>query len=425
MKLANAMSLFMVIIVAGVGVTASAQAASLLYAPSETDNMSFRAALSALIGGDVDYFDARYSTPSVAILAQYDAVLTWKDYPYQDAVLMGNRLADYVDVGGKVILGSGCDSGLQGQIMQAAYCPVAVFGHTWEQYAHDGVDCVHLGVSDYDSIPIAALQPGAEADGTLTPSGQPGIAWRADRRVYYGGGNSGDTFGGGDWLHLTANMVLCPPPTGACCDDWDQSCHDGVREADCWGRFASGSECADNPFYPPCGLYTECGHAVELFDSGGDGWTGNTLDVYVDGELELRQIHLASGSGGITYIWLAPHGALITTVFNATGTHPEQAYYTIRDGSGQIIAQDGDGTTQPTGVSVRARCPELPFHGDLNCDGAINAFDIDPFVLALTDVTAYRAAYPDCYFLTADVNGDGEVNAFDIDPFVELLIGPR
>ncbi len=61
--------------------------------------------------------------------------------------------------------------------------------------------------------------------------------------------------------------------------------------------------------------------------------------------------------------------------------------------------------------------------GDLNCDGAINAFDIDPFVLALTDPAGYAAAHPDCDVMNADANGDGEVNAFDIDPFVLLLTG--
>ena len=61
--------------------------------------------------------------------------------------------------------------------------------------------------------------------------------------------------------------------------------------------------------------------------------------------------------------------------------------------------------------------------GDLNCDGVVNAFDIDPFVLALTDPAGYAAAWPNCDFMNADCNGDGEVNAFDIDPFVELLTG--
>jgi hypothetical protein len=62
-------------------------------------------------------------------------------------------------------------------------------------------------------------------------------------------------------------------------------------------------------------------------------------------------------------------------------------------------------------------------YGDLNCDGVIDPFDIDPFVLALTNPAGYAAAWPNCNIMNADCNGDGEVNAFDIDPFVELLIG--
>jgi hypothetical protein len=61
--------------------------------------------------------------------------------------------------------------------------------------------------------------------------------------------------------------------------------------------------------------------------------------------------------------------------------------------------------------------------GDLNCDGAVNAFDIDPFVLALTNPDGYAASFPLCDVLLADANGDGQVNVFDIDPFVEILVG--
>ncbi|MGE0480859.1 MAG: PQQ-binding-like beta-propeller repeat protein [Phycisphaerae bacterium] len=61
--------------------------------------------------------------------------------------------------------------------------------------------------------------------------------------------------------------------------------------------------------------------------------------------------------------------------------------------------------------------------GDLNCDGLVNNFDIDPFVLALADAGAYAATYPDCDISSADMNGDGAVNNFDIDPFVACLSG--
>jgi hypothetical protein len=62
--------------------------------------------------------------------------------------------------------------------------------------------------------------------------------------------------------------------------------------------------------------------------------------------------------------------------------------------------------------------------GDLNCDNAVNEYDIDPFVLALVAPASYEAVYPECPILRADCNGDGAVNAFDIDPFIELLLAP-
>jgi len=65
--------------------------------------------------------------------------------------------------------------------------------------------------------------------------------------------------------------------------------------------------------------------------------------------------------------------------------------------------------------------------GDLNCDGMLDLFDIDPFVIALTSASetppfgTYDALYPDCDPLLADANGDEVVDLFDIDPFVEML----
>jgi hypothetical protein len=62
-------------------------------------------------------------------------------------------------------------------------------------------------------------------------------------------------------------------------------------------------------------------------------------------------------------------------------------------------------------------------YGDVSCDGLVDAFDIDPFVLALTSPEAYALAFPDCDVQLADINDDTKVDAFDIDPFVKLLTG--
>ncbi|MGE0479307.1 MAG: esterase-like activity of phytase family protein [Phycisphaerae bacterium] len=60
--------------------------------------------------------------------------------------------------------------------------------------------------------------------------------------------------------------------------------------------------------------------------------------------------------------------------------------------------------------------------GDLNCDGVVNNFDIDPFVLAVADPAAYHAAFPNCDMHAADANRSGAVDNFDIDAFVDCLL---
>jgi hypothetical protein len=59
----------------------------------------------------------------------------------------------------------------------------------------------------------------------------------------------------------------------------------------------------------------------------------------------------------------------------------------------------------------------------LKCAGAVKAFHVRPFVLALTSAagfTAYHAAYPNRDPMLADV-GDGAVNGYDVDPCVQCL----
>jgi hypothetical protein len=67
-------------------------------------------------------------------------------------------------------------------------------------------------------------------------------------------------------------------------------------------------------------------------------------------------------------------------------------------------------------------CVGLGIRADANCDGVINAFDIDAFVLGLTNPAAWMAQHPQQnIFCVCDVNCDGQINAFDIDAFVQCL----
>ena len=89
----------------------------------------------------------------------------------------------------------------------------------------------------------------------------------------------------------------------------------------------------------------------------------------------------------------------------------------LHDAEGNDLNSDPAFGTPQAFLLIRA------LKADLNCDGLVNSFDIDPFVLALTDPVAYAAAYPECNILNADANCDGLINSFDIDPFVDLLTG--
>lgn len=69
---------------------------------------------------------------------------------------------------------------------------------------------------------------------------------------------------------------------------------------------------------------------------------------------------------------------------------------------------------------------ESQVRGDLNCDGLLNNFDINCFVIALSggeeEWGPLCNANGNCgYLCVADISGDGRVNNFDIDPFVACL----
>jgi choice-of-anchor B domain-containing protein len=92
--------------------------------------------------------------------------------------------------------------------------------------------------------------------------------------------------------------------------------------------------------------------------------------------------------------------------------------YTANDGNPQSIVEAG-----LDAFKIFVLDCEPPFAvGDLNCDGTIDAFDIEPFITALVDPNAYPGMYPNCDIDLADINGDGAIDGFDIEPFINLLL---
>ena len=134
-------------------------------------------------------------------------------------------------------------------------------------------------------------------------------------------------------------------------------------------------------------------------------------------EFHLTGADLGFGSGPGTF-----HGVLSTDELNGIAVEsflfPPYSQINIALGAlnGGI---EGEGYFEDSFINFQVG--DLTTPGDLNCDGEINAFDIEPFLLALFEPDNYAKQYPDCDINNADTNDDGSIDAFDIESFLGLL----
>src|SRR5688500_12809100 len=55
----------------------------------------------------IDTYDARNGTPTLDYLENFHAAYVWSEVPFADPVALGDVLADYVELGHGVVVGSG------------------------------------------------------------------------------------------------------------------------------------------------------------------------------------------------------------------------------------------------------------------------------------------------------------------------------
>ncbi|MBL8880557.1 MAG: immunoglobulin domain-containing protein [Phycisphaerales bacterium] len=132
----------------------------------------------------------------------------------------------------------------------------------------------------------------------------------------------------------------------------------------------------------------------------------------------------AGGTGPLSYQWrrngmALTNGGAISGATSAALTIDPVA--TADAGNYDVVVSNacGSATSSAAALSVWDSC----LTGDVNCDGAVDNFDIDPFVFALINPEQYVIAFPNCPLSNADANLDGSVDNFDIDSFVALLTG--
>ncbi len=88
-------------------------------------------------------------------------------------------------------------------------------------------------------------------------------------------------------------------------------------------------------------------------------------------------------------------------------------------GAFTLTVSDLGTTCTSTVVCPSTGCPGN--RGDTNCDGGIDFFDIDPFLLALFNPAQYASTFCGGSICAADIDCSGQVDFFDIDPFLACL----
>ncbi|MBU0640710.1 MAG: lactonase family protein [Planctomycetes bacterium] len=160
-----------------------------------------------------------------------------------------------------------------------------------------------------------------------------------------------------------------------------------------------------------------------LFVGHGTDATVRTFAIGPDGGLTPTGFFFDVGMQG-TCGDLATLAGLLLVTDESTALDDITGLYSFDIGiDGSFVAVDDIYDTLGTRPESIATWVPAPLLGDMNCDGRLDGFDIDPFVVAMTDVADYEELYPGCDVSHADINGDGLVNGFDIDPFVDLLEG--
>ena len=128
----------------------------------------------------VDIGDAATTTPTLAQLRPYDAVLVWSDGPFADPAALGDVLADYADAGGQVAVATFAlndDSfGLTGRLNSGGYLPLTpgpqVDGVQLQMVKDDPSSPLLAGVTSFDGGPSSY-----HAAATLAPGGHLVAHW--------------------------------------------------------------------------------------------------------------------------------------------------------------------------------------------------------------------------------------------------------
>jgi hypothetical protein len=152
--------------------------------------------------------------------------------------------------------------------------------------------------------------------------------------------------------------------------------------------------------------------------------TGNSREIDVIGIEEVAlQNNLVTNGDGLASLPIQI-GAGVTGTYNVTFDLPNPGSTDFTGFVKTISSSETQFLTNPTVHphvvgTIEVRQSRV---GDLDGSGAIDSFDISPFVQALGSPAEYKSARPWLQVdYIADIDQGGSIDSFDIQPFVQLL----
>jgi gliding motility-associated-like protein len=139
------------------------------------------------------------------------------------------------------------------------------------------------------------------------------------------------------------------------------------------------------------GVSGSCTYTLDLEDTFGDGWNGNTLTVTIAGTATTYTL----GSGLLSsYTLSIPDGATVSLVFNAIGSYVDEVFFSLKDPSGATVVTQGPMLSAGTTDVITGSCPPN-FVFDWSPGGAVsNATILNPMLLSATAQTLVLSVFP-------------------------------
>ncbi|MEZ4922974.1 MAG: PKD domain-containing protein [Crocinitomicaceae bacterium] len=149
----------------------------------------------------------------------------------------------------------------------------------------------------------------------------------------------------------------------------------------------------------PNGFSASCDYTLDLVDTYGDGWNGNTITVWING---VPTNYTATGTGS-TFTISVSHGDQIDLQWNATGSWQSECEIYFYDANGVLIHSDGTNWSVPSTAlyTFTADClggmvfSWTPNNGTIS-DPSIPNPTVTPTATTMYYLSAYPAGHPAC-----------------------------